>query len=226
MIRYQWVFESKYLVFFFSKGFEISFQICGYFDNRPRINICLFFFHLILILPIRNKWENECDCPKWGIAYYGNTLWIHIGGKGNMNGGSKWWAIDAPWQSDWMRTSVKRWDGGWENETKGNRKDFYKDIWKEVLWSQEYPFTYTLKSGEVQNRIATVRVEEREWRWHWFRWLPLTKKIKRTIDVHFNDEVGEETGSWKGGTIGCGYELLENETPLDCLRRMEKEIKL
>jgi len=25
------------------------------------------------------------------------------------------------------------------------------------------------------------------------------------------------------GTLGCGYELLPNETPLECLMRMEKE---
>jgi hypothetical protein len=39
------------------------------------------------------------------------------------------------------------------------------------------------------------------------------------------DEVGEEAGSWKGGVLGCGYTLLPNETPLQCLRRMEKERK-
>jgi hypothetical protein len=38
-------------------------------------------------------------------------------------------------------------------------------------------------------------------------------------------ECGERKGSWKGGTLGCSYELLPNETPLDCLKRMEKERK-
>jgi hypothetical protein len=77
----------------------------------------------------------------------------------------------------------------------------------------------------VQKREATIKVEEREWRWHWFKWLPLTKKVRRTIAIDFNGEVGEGTGSWKGGTMGCGYELLPNETPLQCLRRMERERK-
>ncbi len=30
---------------------------------------------------------------------------------------------------------------------------------------------------------------------------------------------------WKGGTIGCGYNLLPNEHHLDCLKKMEKERK-
>jgi hypothetical protein len=36
-------------------------------------------------------------------------------------------------------------------------------------------------------------------------------------------EAGKRKGSWKGGTLGCGYELKKNETPLECLRRMESE---
>jgi hypothetical protein len=56
-------------------------------------------------------------------------------------------------------------------------------------------------------------------------WSNLFNRIRTTIGVEFNDEVGERSGSWKGGTLGCGYEILPNETPLMCLRRMEKERK-
>ena len=45
------------------------------------------------------------------------------------------------------------------------------------------------------------------------------------MSVNFSDEVGERSGSWKGGTLGCGYDLLKNETMEQCLRRMEKERK-
>jgi hypothetical protein len=47
--------------------------------------------------------------------------------------------------------------------------------------------------------------------------------VSTTLDVKFDDEVGERSGSWKGGTIGCSYEMLPNETPEQTLRRMEKE---
>lgn len=39
--------------------------------------------------------------------------------------------------------------------------------------------------------------------------------------VEFDDEVGERTGSWKGGCTGCSYEWERNETMLSALRRME-----
>ncbi len=35
--------------------------------------------------------------------------------------------------------------------------------------------------------------------------------------------VGERTGSWKGGTIGCGNDLLPGETMEQSLRRMERD---
>ncbi len=30
-------------------------------------------------------------------------------------------------------------------------------------------------------------------------------------------------GSWKGGVLGCGYEMKPGETPKQTLRRMERE---
>lgn len=86
--------------------------------------------------------------------------------------------------------------------------------------TETHPYTYTLKSGEVQHRRATIRVEEMEWRRWWLPW----RHVWRGIEVEFDDEVGERTGSWKGGTLGCGYEFKDStETPLECLRRMEAE---
>lgn len=84
------------------------------------------------------------------------------------------------------------------------------------------PYTYTLKNGTVQNRKASVHIERRTYRRKW-HWLLRKRMVNTSISVDFDDEVGEETGSWKGGTVGCGYNLLPGETALECLRRMEKE---
>jgi hypothetical protein len=88
-----------------------------------------------------------------------------------------------------------------------------------------HPYKYVLESGEVQDRIATVNIEEREWRWKWYIGLPFQKITRRTIDVSFDNEIGEEAGSWKGGCLGCGYEIRGKETYEQCLRRMERERK-
>ncbi len=196
------------------------YNVCGYFDNRPNIHLQLLFFTLNIYLPFRNKWEDECDGPSYGIAIHNNTFWVYKGGKGNY-GGNKWWTWDIPFFSlEWIRTSVLLKDDTWEHETKGNKKDFYKTEWKskQKSWTYDYIDNY---DGEVIP--TTIYVVDREWRPKWLTWTKLfATKITR-IEVEFSKEVGSAKGSWKGGTLGCSYALLKNETPLDCLKRMEKE---
>lgn len=212
---------TDWVIFYWGWRFDISYELCGYFDNRPRINLDLIFFSLTLILPFRNKWTDECDPPKWGIACHNQTMWIHRGGKGNMNGGNKWWTWHIPFVTkDWVRTSILLKDETWEHETKHDRKNFYEDKWKskQMSWSYDYTDSY---DGQVIP--STIYVEEREWRPKWLHWTRKFALISKTIDVHFSKECGKRKGSWKGGTISCSYRLLPNEHPLDCLKRMERE---
>lgn len=63
--------------------------------------------------------------------------------------------------------------------------------------------------------VATTHIEEREWRFgtSYFKWLSLfrARKIRRSLDLKFSQEVGPEKGSWKGGTLGHGIEMLAGE---------------
>ena len=88
--------------------------------------------------------------------------------------------------------------------------------------SQVFDYTYVLKRGEVQKRKATVHVDRLTWGRKWARWL---KMVRTSINISFDEEVGERTGSWKGGTTGCSWVLKSYETPEQALRRMERERK-
>lgn len=70
---------------------------------------------------------------------------------------------------------------------------------------------------------ATTRIEEREWRAGvgYFKWLSLFRKpkISRSLDIMFSGETGPEKGSWKGGTIGTGIEMLPAEDHEAAFRR-------
>ena len=241
MRKEKWIYKSKFIVFYFTKSFDISFELCGYFDNRPRINFDLFFFSLAIILPFKNKWTDECDPPKWGIAIHNNTFWIYRGGKGNSNGGNKWWTWNFPFVTkDWVRTSILLSTDTrqnkflrifnkefvpvetWEHETKGHRKNFYNAEWKQKQKSWTYDYTDSY-DGEIIS--TTIYVKEREWRPKWLKWTKLFRTVDKSIDVHFSKECGKGKGSYKGGTLGCDYIMLPNEKPLDCLKRMEKERK-
>lgn len=216
---------KKHFIFkFLTKSFNISFEICGYFDNRPIINIDLILFSLQIIFPFRNKWTDECDAPKWGIAIHNNTFWIYRGGKGNFNGGNKWWTWNIPFfTKEWIRTSILLENDIWEHETKKEKKNFYEDKWKnkQKSWTYDYEDKY---DGEIIP--TTIYVEEREWRPKWLTWTKKFAYIRKSIDIHFSKEVGKRKSSWKGGVLQCGYDIINNEHPLDCLKRMEKEREL
>lgn len=106
-------------------------------------------------------------------------------------------------------------DGSWASVFKNDAKPYTED----------HPYTYVLKSGEVQKRRATVSKRRHVLARKWLHRVGWPKWIKESIDVRFDGEVGERTGSWKGGCIGCGYDLRPGEHMTSALRRMERERK-
>lgn len=242
--------NSEWVKFYpkFNKGFYIS--KAGYFDERPEVItsltqlIALFVLPIVLLyslwgfillpflvfgwgkmyisLPIKTGIQ-DCDSAAWGINIHDNTLWIYVGGGGNFEGGRKWITWSFPFLAkDWFRTSILLKDGSWEHEYKGDKKDFYKKEWVEKKASWEYDYKDSYDNSIIP---TTIYVEEREWRPKWLKWTKIFAIVNKTIAVEFSKEVGKRKGSWKGGTVGCSYTMLPNETPLDCLKRMEKERK-
>lgn len=135
--------------------------------------------------------HGQCSGPRFGFSFFEDLLFIYYGNDtGRRNSAHR--SVYMPWS--------------------------WKHRLHEVLTEPEtHPYAYTLRSGEVQHRTATIKVERRTWtRW----WLPF-RRISRSIDVEFSGEVGERTGSWKGGCIGCSFPMLASETPVQALRRME-----
>lgn len=176
---------------------------------------CLDLFGFLISLPFLDRYVMDLDKShdimyRWGTYYHERMLVLCWKG----------WTkhISMPWALDHVITQVRRPDGtwtkklySWETDESDGREVFVTD------------YKYVLRSGEVQHREATVYVERREWRQRWLMWCPWFAFKRTSIDVHFNDEVGERTGSWKGGCIGCGYDLKPGEHPIKCLRRMEQE---
>ena len=71
-------------------------------------------------------------------------------------------------------------------------------------------------------------MEEREWRPKWMRWTKFFRIVRTTLNIEFKDEMGNQRGSWKGGVIGVGCEVTQDEkknqdfeTPL---RRYEEKV--
>ena len=210
------IFRNKWIEI--TKGFGLAFEyhIASYFDERPMIYFCLGWGKFFINLPFKTGID-ECEPPRYGFYWYESALWICCG--------KKLYTFHSPWSWDWYRTSLLLKNENWEHEYKGNHKSFYNKEWFKKSWNEKHPYKYILKNGTIQNRIATIQVEEREWRRKFLKWTTFRAKISKTIEINFNDEVGEKTGSWKGGCTGCAYEIKPEEKPIDTLRRMEKERK-
>lgn len=167
--------------------------------------------------------QREC-----GIRIHSGSVWIQFWSKRNeWVKADPWWVRGVnfsinPFEWRFMRHEVRRADGSWELVPHWRLGEDRPQNDPEVL---TLPYGYQLKNGTIQDRIATVIVERRAWRPRCLRWTSLFEKVQTCIDVTFNEEVGEQAGSWKGGCTGCGYDLLPNETAAQCLRRMERERK-
>lgn len=136
----------------------------------------------------------QCSGPTYGFYFFDGDLCICHGKSTSKK--SAIWFIKMPWQ----------WRHQWTKDTSEN---------------SQHPYHYILRSGEVQERTATIHTKQTLWTRPWIPW----RNLENYIDVRFNDEVGERTGSWKGGTVGCSETIRFGETPIECLRRMERERK-
>lgn len=231
-----------------NSGFNLTLNIPHYFDPRPQIVTslsslliiaafivlgfswwslllipCLFFSwgQLFINLPWDTKDGDTCEYKTYGVNFYSvdgetpNHIWIRLGDKTK--------SLYMPWAFDWYRTSVLMADMGWLHDTKKDRVDLIRDNMNK--YSQKIPYRNTLKSGKVQEVVATVTVGEREWRRYYTPFTKLLNKVDRYIDIDFSEPIGERVNSWKGGTVGCSYTMLEGETALECLKRMEANRK-
>jgi hypothetical protein len=194
-------------------GFEIKLHRGGYFDQRYAVTICLLWGVFHVYLPFKTSLEEGCESPDYGLHIHGDTFWIYTG---RSSDGCGWITWNLPFFSyihDGWR--VQRKDGSWVSKS-----DSWKDEEPDGRHIESHPYKYTLSSGEVQQVIAEIHKCSLKWHRKWFPWLTM---VRTSIQIDFSGEVGEGTGSWKGGTVGCSYDVVEGETMLQTLSRMESE---
>lgn len=209
--------EIAYAKFCFDLRAEIEFPSTWHEYRRCWVRLGLGIFKIALSFP----WprvspdHGQCAGPRYGFAFFGDALWIYYGQDHGNSDHKRYKAIYLPWAWEHVRHDYLNADGSL------HRRAGQHDYSAPDETKQQHTYRYVRRSGEVQDRTATINGEEREWRWRWFQWLPWPRMICRTINIEFNDEVGEGTGSWKGGVVGTSYEWKRGETMEQALRRME-----
>lgn len=196
------------------------------------------YLHPLIFQIYLNLWWSKKDWPNedysghlwWGFDWAWNrewhsTFWFGWPGKNTT-------LYYLPWAWDHIGTWVLMEKDGWLPDNNrsclSDRFDGYLSPWdRPGVYVETLPYRYLLKSGVVQERIAKVRGEKMEWRWRISKQLGLRwpRMVRTCIQVEFNEEVGERSGSWKGGCIGCSWDWKDGQTFQEALWNMESKRK-
>lgn len=127
------------------------------------------------------------------------------------------WCCHLPWK-EWrfVRYSLYDTEGQLfaEHSGKGSSYELRKQCPSVKFLFEDY---------DGQQITATTFIEERQWergegRFKWLSWF-YKPMIRRELNLEFSSEVGREKGSWKGGTIGHGIDMLPGEMHEDAFKR-------
>lgn len=164
---------------------------------------------------------------EYGFCLNEGHFTLYLGAQTHDSTTTQDWGCFLPWtQRRHIRTSFYDGDGKhfW---TEWSRPRGFKlrDQWASYQAVKDACPTAVFEFDDFDGKRikATCRVEEREYRHGtgWFKWLSLFRKplLSRSLDIEFSEEVGPEKGSWKGGTLGHGINMLPGEAPEAAFRR-------
>lgn len=165
---------------------------------------------------------------QYGFSLSDGHLSVYFGRETHDSSTEQRWGCFLPW-TQWRHVRHALYDlsgAHFWTEPKGDASSrLGGDGWKIYQAAKDAcpraAFAFTDFDG--QPLTATTRIEEREWHFGagWFKWLAWFRrpKIRRSLDVEFSDETGRDKGSWKGGTIGTGIDMLPGELHEAAFRR-------
>lgn len=126
-------------------------------DGRWTLHVHLPWPNLYVKLPLPCREPKEQILDKWGFSLVDDAVHLSWGHHTKI--------VELPWAYTWHRTSILLHNGGWDHDKVTDkypsgyqRYERQRQVKASEGWSATYPYTYTLKSGEVQHRLATAGV--------------------------------------------------------------------
>lgn len=165
-------------------------------------------------------WYYETHPREYGFSLSDGFFQLFLGPQTHDSITTKSWAKRLPWMN-WrhVRHSLYRTDGShfWTEPKKS-------DISEYIAQRDSCPkVSFEFDDFDGERITATCHVEEREWRFGegWFKWLSIFRRprVERSLSLEFDKEVGPEKGSWKGGIVGHGTDMLPSDTCESAFRR-------
>lgn len=171
-------------------------------------------------------WYWSVDERKYGFSYNDGFLQVYRGRQTGDSTTDQTRSWSMPW-TNWhvRRKSLYGPDGdlAWSYVTPYGAKGMpYFDAFYAFKEKELEMVSFTVEDAGTA-LLATTYLEEIEFtrgtgRWSWLRFFS-RRRIRRSLDISFSREVGNEKGSWKGGLVGCSIDAAPGETHESAMRR-------
>lgn len=164
---------------------------------------------------------------QYGFRLSDGFLQVFLGPQTHDSITTKSWSAFLPW-TQWRHVRHSFYDLGGDHfwtDWDRPRGFSYRDAWtvRQSAIAACPAAIFEIEDYDGQRIRVTTRIEEREWRFGegWFRWLSLFRRpmVRRSLDIEFASECGPEKGSWKGGLMGTGIQMLPGELHEGAFRR-------
>lgn len=171
------------------------------------------------IARLGRDWYWDITPREYSVGVFDGYLSVQYGRVTHDSSTEQRWGYFLPW-TQWRHIS---------NRLYGADGALVADV-ATMGWEEHRKVTYALSKVRFaiydfdgEQIEATTYIEDRTWRrgTGLFRWLGYVWPIKyrRSLDISFDKETGPEKGSWKGGTMGTGIEMLPGEDHETAFRR-------
>jgi hypothetical protein len=172
-------------------------------------------------------WYWEVHPREYGFRLSDGFFQVFLGAQTHDSTTTQSWSTFLPW-TQWrhIRRSLfdEKGDHFW-TEWDRPRGFKYRDVLavRSAVEAACPAAAFDIDDYDGQRIRVTTRIEEREWLFGtgWFRWLSLFRRpmVRRSLSIEFASECGPEKGSWKGGLMGTGIEMLPGELHEAAFRR-------
>lgn len=164
---------------------------------------------------------------EYGFSLSDGFLQVFLGAQTHDSTTTQSWCAHLPW-TQWRHVRRSFFDEKGKHfwtEWSRPRGFKYRDSWSvRMAVEQACPAVmFDIDDYDGQRIRVTTRISEMEWRFGegWFRWLSVFRRpmVRRSLSIEFASECGPEKGSWKGGLMGTGIDMLPGELHEGAFRR-------
>lgn len=163
------------------------------------------------------NWYVEETTREYGISIWEGHLCLKYGRQTHSSDTEQMWSCFLPW-TQWrhVRHSLYGLDGSLFADLPANARWGTPEHEEGRRLEDVCPtVTFAFADYDGEELTATTKIEEREWHLgtKWCKWLSwfAKPKVRRSLDIRFSGETGKRKGSWKGGTVGHGIDMLPGE---------------